>query len=136
LTSLCIIFSGFFLHNPHCIPAHHPVHRKPPKSRPRSPNSRQISLSVYALPCGIQSALCQAMEREPQTDYELQLWSKAVQMEGIILPLIDSLKVSVDLLVRAGNASPDDEMIVRAVDRFRRVIAAGERAAEGLGIEP
>jgi len=76
------------------------------------------------------------MERDPQTDYELLLWSKALQMEEVILPLIDSLKASVDLLVRAGDASPDDEMIDRALERFRRVITAGERAAEGLGIEP
>ena len=75
------------------------------------------------------------MEREPQTDYELVLWSKALQMECIISPLIDSLKASVDLLVQAGDTLPADPGIDRASKRFRKVIAAGEKAAEGLGIE-
>jgi hypothetical protein len=57
-------------------------------------------------------------------------------MEGIISPLIDSLKASLDLLVLAGHALPDDAGVDRALERFRRVIASGEKAAEGLGIEP
>ena len=76
------------------------------------------------------------MERDPQTDYELLLWSKALQMEGVILPLIDSLKASVDLLVKASGTLPDESGVDRALERFRRVIAAGEKAAEGLGIDP
>ena len=75
------------------------------------------------------------MEREPQTDYELLLWSKALQMECIISPLIDSLKASVDLLVQAGSTLPEESGINRALERFRKVIAAGEKAAEGLGID-
>ena len=75
------------------------------------------------------------MEREPQTDYELLLWSKALQMECIISPLIDSLKASVDLLVQAGSTLSEESGINRALERFRRVIAAGEKAAEGLGID-
>lgn len=74
------------------------------------------------------------MERDPQTGYELLLWSKAIKIEGIILPLIDSLKASVDLLIKASSTLPEDSRIDRALERFRRVIAAGERAAEGLGI--
>jgi len=75
------------------------------------------------------------MEPDPRTDYELELWSKAHQTEGIIHPLLDSLKASVDLLVMAGHAIPNDSGIDRALERFRRVIAAGEKAAEGLGID-
>jgi hypothetical protein len=56
-------------------------------------------------------------------------------MEGVILPLIDSLKASVDLLVKAGSTLPEESEINRALERFRRVIAAGEKAAEGLGID-
>ena len=56
-------------------------------------------------------------------------------MEGIIHPLLDSLKASVDLLVKVGNTCPGDVGIDRALERFRRVIAAGEKAAEGLGID-
>jgi hypothetical protein len=56
-------------------------------------------------------------------------------MEGIISPLIDSPKASVELLVKAGNAVPEDSGVDRALERFRRVIDAGERAAEGLGID-
>lgn len=84
---------------------------------------------------GTFSALCLRMERESKTDYELLLWSKALQMEGVILPLIDSLKASVELLVKAGSALPEDSGADRALERFRRVIAAGEKAAEGLGID-
>jgi len=51
-----------------------------------------------------------------------------------ISPLIDSLKVSVDLLVRAGSTLPEDAGLDRALESFRRVIAAGEKDAEGLGI--
>ena len=54
---------------------------------------------------------------------------------GIILPLIDSLKASVDLLALAENAFPEDSGIDRALERFRRVIAAAEKAAEGLRID-
>ena len=58
-------------------------------------------------------------------------------MECIISPLIDSLKASVDLLVRVGSKLPENPGIGidRALERFRRVIAAGEMAAEGLGID-
>ena len=57
-------------------------------------------------------------------------------MERIIIPLIDSLKASVDLLVMAGYTLPENAGIGRALERFRRrVIAAGEKAAEGLGID-
>jgi hypothetical protein len=55
-------------------------------------------------------------------------------MEGVIIPLIDSLKARVELLVKADNALPAEEGLDRAMGRFRRVIAAGERASEGLGI--
>ena len=57
-------------------------------------------------------------------------------MECIISPLIDSLKASVDLLVKDGSTMPDESGINRALERFRRVNASGEKAAEGLGIEP
>ena len=56
-------------------------------------------------------------------------------MECIISPLIDSLKASVDLPILAGCTLPEESGINRALERFRRVIAAGERAAEELGIE-
>jgi len=56
-------------------------------------------------------------------------------MECIISPLIDSLKASVDLHVRAGSTLPEDAGLDRTLERFRKVIAADEKAAEGLGIE-
>jgi len=104
---------------------------KPESSIPASDNPLS-KIPLY----GSFPALYQSMEREPQTDYELLPWSKALQMEGIILPLIDSLKSSVNLLVRASGTMPKDSGIDFALERFRRVIAAGEKGAEGLGIDP
>jgi hypothetical protein len=46
-------------------------------------------------------------------------------MEGVIIPLFDSLKASVELLVKTGSAVQAEEGVNRALERFRRVIAAG-----------
>ena len=55
-------------------------------------------------------------------------------MEGIILPLIDSPKASVELIVKPGDAFPEDKGLGCALERFRRIIGAGERSAEGIEI--
>jgi len=48
------------------------------------------ALSII-LVSGTFHALYQVMERDPQTYYELLIWSKALQMKGIVFPFIDSL---------------------------------------------
>ena len=75
------------------------------------------------------------MERDPQTDYEFQLWTQANQLTGIVSSLLDALKASVGLLSVAKAALPEDSGLDSALANFKRIIAAGERAAKGHGID-
>jgi hypothetical protein len=75
------------------------------------------------------------MEREPKTDYEFQLWTQANQLTGIVLSLLDALQVSTGLLAVAKAALPEDSALDNALENFKRIIAAGERAAKGHGID-
>jgi hypothetical protein len=75
------------------------------------------------------------MERDPQTDYEFQLWNHAHKLTEIISSLLDALKTGCGHLDAAKDALPQGSDLDNALERFKRVIAAGERAAEGLGID-
>ena len=75
------------------------------------------------------------MERDPQTDYEFQLWTHAHKLTGIVSSLLDALKTGCGLLEDAKDALPQDSDLDNALERFKRVIAAGERATKGLGID-
>ena len=75
------------------------------------------------------------MERDPQTDYEFQLWTQANQLSGIVSSLLDALKASVGLLSFAKHSLPEDSEFDKTLENFRQIISAGEKAAEGLGID-
>lgn len=75
------------------------------------------------------------MDRIPQTDYEFQLWTQANQLTGIVSSLLDALKASVGLLAVAKPALPENSGLDNALEKFQRIIAAGERAAKGQGID-
>jgi hypothetical protein len=75
------------------------------------------------------------MEREPKTNYEFQLWTQANQLTGIVSSLLDALKTSVGLLAVAKPALPEDSGLDNTLENFKRIIAAGERAVKGHGID-
>lgn len=75
------------------------------------------------------------MQRDPQTLYEFELWTHANQLTGIVSSLLDALKTSFGLLVVAKPALPEDSGLDNALENFKRIITAGERAVKGLGID-
>ena len=75
------------------------------------------------------------MERDPQTDYEFQLWTQANQLTGIVSSLLDALKASVGLLAVAKPAFPEDSGFDKTLENNKKIISAGERAAEKHGID-
>ena len=91
-----------------------------------------LSISLIT---GTTFAVHKVMERDPQTDYEFQLWTHAHKLTGIVSSLLDALKTGCGLLEDAKDALPQDSDLDHALERFKRVIAAGERATKGLGID-
>ena len=75
------------------------------------------------------------MDRDPQTDYEFQLWTQANQLTGIVTSLLDALKTSFGLLLVAKPVLPEDSRLDCTLENFKRIITAGERAAKGFGID-
>ena len=75
------------------------------------------------------------MERDPQTDYEFQLWTHAHKLTGIVSSLLDALRTGCGLLEAAKDALPQDSDLNNVLERFKRVIVAGEMATKGLGID-